>query len=346
MKIFAIETSCDETAASVVEARGGSSRLAPRFIVLSRIVSSQINIHRKYGGIVPEVAARKHAENLLPVVLQALGTVKPSAVDYIAVTVGPGLITSLVPGVEVAKILSFLWKKPIVGVNHLIGHILSPFAIKPIQKIKFPLIALLVSGGHTELILLKNFVQYKKIGETVDDAAGECFDKSAKILGLPYPGGPEISKRATRGDKNAFHFPRPMLQSNDFNFSFSGLKTAVLYEAQKIGVARIKRNKKMVNDFCASIEEAIIDVLAQKTIKAVEKYKPHGIILAGGVAANPSLRDRLAREAAKRKLPFYTPPLWLCTDNATMIAVAAYFQIANGKIGEKIDADPSLDIRQ
>lgn len=331
MKILGIETSCDETAAAVIEVQSS------RFEVRSNIVSSQVAIHRRFGGIVPEVAARNHIKNILPVIDEAIKTakinpvrnyisngVKSAVLDLISVNTEPGLITSLIVGVETAKALAFSFNKPIVGVNHLSAHLSAVFLNN--QRIIFPAVGLVVSGGHTQLVYMKNQYSSRVIGQTLDDAAGECFDKAAKILKLGYPGGPVISKMAKTGNPAAFKLPRPMLNksaSGRIDFSFSGLKTAVLYL-----VKDKKFSQRQIKDICASLEQAVIDVLIFKTIKAAEKFGVKTIILAGGVAANQKLRQQLA-ETVKNKLKkvdFQTPAIKFCTDNAAMTAVAGYFK--------------------
>ncbi|MFH1225717.1 MAG: tRNA (adenosine(37)-N6)-threonylcarbamoyltransferase complex transferase subunit TsaD [bacterium] len=317
MKILGIETSCDETAAAIVEIKGG------KFKVLSNIISSQINIHRQFGGIVPEVAARNHIKNILPVIDEAIKTakIKPADLALISVNTQPGLITSLIVGVETAKALAFSWQKPIVGVNHLEAHLSAVYLNN--YKIKYPAIGLVVSGGHTQLFLMKDQYRFQVVGQTLDDAAGECFDKAAKILKLGYPGGPVISRLAKGGNPTAFKLPRPMLNKNNYDFSFSGLKTAVLYLVKDKKVNPPAGGK----DVCASLEQAIVDVLIQKTIKAAGYYRVKTIILAGGVAANQQLRNQLA-EAVENKLKgvdFQAPAIKFCTDNAAMTAVAGYF---------------------
>lgn len=332
MIILGIETSCDETAAALIKIKSG------KFSILSNIVSSQIEIHKQYGGVVPEVAARNHLINILPVVNQALidAKIKPQKIDRIAVTTGPGLITSLLVGVETAKNLAYAWQKPIVSVNHLKAHLHANWLNN--KPIKFPVIALIVSGGHTELILMKNKKSMKKIGQTVDDATGEAFDKVAQLLNIGYPGGPIISAKAKNGNPKAFNFPRPMINSDNFNFSFSGLKTSVLYSTKKLKAI----SYKLKVDICASFQQAAIDVLVHKTIKAAQKYKAKTIMLSGGVAANKLLRETLKLKAISYKLDFLVPEIHLCTDNAAMIAVAAYFE--KPMPWQKLRVDPNLEI--
>jgi len=340
MKILGIETSCDETALAIVEKKGQD------FLVRKDLVYSQILIHKKYGGIVPEVAARAHVEKM-PELLKRLGTKTNKDIDAIAVVNGPGLITSLRVGLELAKTLSFLWQKPLIAVNHIEAHIIANWLSKSnIKKIKFPALALVVSGGHTELILMKKIGDYKKIGQTLDDAAGEAFDKVAKIFELGYPGGPIIAKWAERGRADAIEFPRPLLNKNNFDFSFSGLKTAVLYEARK-NKSKMK-NKKYIADVCASFQEAAVDTLVGKTIKAGKKHEIKTIMLAGGVSANKWLRKEMAL-AIKKFLPkvnFVMPEIKYTGDNAAMVAAAgAYHAVKKDFIDwRKIDADPNLSL--
>ncbi len=335
--ILGIETSCDETAAAVLEYK--SLKKGNCFKIISNVVSSQIKIHRKYGGIIPEIAARAHLENILPVIKQALKPVNNfKSIDLIAVTYGPGLVTSLLVGVETAKTLSYTWQKPLININHLEGHLAANFVENSPQG-GFPAVSLIVSGGHTELGLMRKPGQYQKIGQTRDDAAGECLDKIAKLLKLGYPGGPEIARQAEqfrlKPKEIKFKFPRPMINSNDFDFSFSGLKTAVLYFVKK---NRNKlKNKKFIKSVCAESQQAVIDVLISKTIKASKKYKAKSVFLSGGVAANKELRKQLEFKVCS--LPFKTnflvPPRNLCTDNAAMIALAAALKFKNLTSGQK-----------
>lgn len=301
MKILGIETSCDETAAAVVE--NGIK-------IISNVVASSQGIHAKYGGIIPEKAAREQVKTIIPVIKESL----VCDIDAIAVTVGPGLIGSLLIGVETAKALAFAWNKPIVPINHLVGHIYA-------NQIKFPAIVLIVSGGHTELVLMTDHGKFKWLGGTKDDAAGECFDKCARILNLGYPGGPAIEKNAIAGN---ITLPRPMINTKDFDFSFSGLKTAV---------ANLKEPNK--NWVAYELQEAITDVLVKKTLMAAEKYKVKNILLAGGVAANKRLREKLPQALC--------PPINLCTDNAVGIASAAFFNYKPVP-WQEVDADPALDL--
>ncbi|PIY96170.1 MAG: tRNA (adenosine(37)-N6)-threonylcarbamoyltransferase complex transferase subunit TsaD [Candidatus Kerfeldbacteria bacterium CG_4_10_14_0_8_um_filter_42_10] len=368
MIILGIETSCDETAAAIVQmkARLRNRAFSPTFEILSSVISSQVDIHAKTGGIVPEVAAREHIKNILPIIDQAL---KKASLDYhridvIAVTGGPGLITSLLVGAETAKVLAYTWNKPIIKVNHLEGHIYSNWLRAQDSGLKapqFPLLALVVSGGHTELVLMKKHLDYQVIGQTRDDAAGEAFDKVAKLLGLGYPGGPIISQLAQKGKRDAFKLPRPMINENNFDFSFSGLKTAVLYlikdrSKTKLPATRPLRIAKRVGrasyqlqaNLCASFEQAAIDVLVEKTIKAAKKYKVKSVLLSGGVAANELLRESL-KTKVKKELPashFSLPTLQLCTDNAAMIAAAGYYHATyhGSEDWQKLSVDPNWEL--
>ncbi len=340
--ILAIETSCDETAAAVLY--GAVDTIEPRFRMASAVVKSQIAIHQKTGGVVPEVAARAHMQNILPVTQKTLlnARLKLTDIDYIAVTSGPGLIVSLIVGVEFAKGLAIATDKPLLPTNHMAGHLYSAFAEQP-ASVKFPVLSIVVSGGHTMLIFMKSFSNYQVIGETVDDAAGEAFDKVARLLKLPYPGGPEISKLAKLG-KTDLNFTRPMLHENNFKFSFSGLKTAVLYYMDKLP-RPISRQTK--GDIAMSFERAVTDVLVTKAMRAAEKYHCKTVSLSGGVAANQHLRLTLAKECKKRKLNLRIPSFELCTDNAQMIAIAAYFNLRSGTkpvSPHKVKADPHWEL--
>jgi len=320
MIILGIETSCDETGIALVEAIGGLKN--PRFRVLKSLVASQIKIHAPYGGVVPNLAKREHAQNL-PILFKGLGN-GVSKFDVIAVTVGPGLEPCLWEGINFAQSLAKEPKKPIVAVNHMEGHIVSVFLSGKNIDVQFPALALLVSGGHTELVLIKGWLNYKIIGETLDDAVGEAFDKVARLLGLPYPGGPSLSKLADTLTGHAMSsqikLPRPMLNSKDLNFSFSGLKTAVLY---------VLRDNPKINKaaLAKEFQNAAVEVLVSKTLKAIEKFKPKTLIVAGGVAANKYLRKELIKTLNARRLPFKTffPEKSFTGDNAAMIAAAGYF---------------------
>lgn len=378
MIILGIETSCDETAAAVLQIKNQKYR------ILSNIVSSQIDIHKKYGGIVPEVAARKHVEMILPVVEESLtkAMVSSEEIDLIAVTRGPGLITSLLVGIETAKNLAYAWKKPLIDVNHLAGHLygsqlvadsLQSTVYSKLRKIKFPVLCLIVSGGHTELVLMQNYWDYKVIGKTLDDAAGEAFDKIAKLFGLSYPGGPEISRLARKGNPQAFYFPRPMIDSKDYNFSFSGLKTAVLYRIRKYELparnasARLPSlrsgvsgqasvagggsiNLGIIADLAASVEQAIVDVLVDKTIRAAKFFKVKTVMMGGGVSANRKLREAMKLKGQNTVLSVLLPEIGLSTDNGLVIALAGYYKSRKYEVGsmkygwKKIEVDPNLEL--
>ncbi len=338
MYILGIETSCDETAVSVV--RGQRNTVD----IVSHIISSQIPTHRKYGGVVPEVAARHHVVNMIPVVHEALRRAKLTAhdIDVIAVTRGPGLVTSLRIGVQSAKALAYAWHKPLLGINHMEGHIYANwFAHPPIQ---FPVVSLVVSGGHTELIHMPRHGTYRLIGRTRDDAAGEAFDKVAKLLGIPYPGGPHIQQLADKGDATRFDLPRPMLHTKNYDFSFAGLKTAMLYLVRK----EFSQKKPPLPDLCASFQQAVIDVLVHKTVRAAQEYQARSVLLAGGVAANEPLRTQLGAALHKlnAKILYTNPPLKLCTDNASMIAMAAYWHAKKKERGswKTMEADPNWEL--
>lgn len=326
MKILGIETSCDETAAAVVE--DGKK-------VLSSALASSAELHIKTGGIIPEQAARKQIESIIPVINNALETIGQDNIDAIAVTYGPGLIGSLLVGVETAKTLSLAWNKPLVPANHLVAHIYANW-IEAKKQPEFPAVALVVSGGHTDFVLVKSHGDIKYLGGTRDDAAGEAFDKTARLLSLAYPGGPSISVAAEKyPTSNLDLFPRPMVNSNDLDTSFSGLKTAVLnYTKQNEGFD--------VNHLAAEIQEAIVDTLVAKSIKAVEKYNPKSFLLAGGVSANKRLREKIA-EALKDKAEVFIPEPKYSTDNAAMIAASAFYNY-KPVVWKEVTANPSLSI--
>jgi len=331
IKILAIETSCDETAAAVIGKSGGDIK------ILSNVVASQIELHKKYGGVFPEHASRAHVEKIIPVVSEALENIDP---DIIAVTTGPGLIGSLLIGVNFAKTYAYAHKLPIIGINHWTGHIYSNWAKKPYPQ--FPALILIASGGHTGLVLMKSHKDIQPLGGTLDDAAGEAFDKVAKLLDLGYPGGPALSKAAEKGNPKAYNFPRSMLKRKDFDFSFSGLKTAVLYETKKIK----KLTSKIKNDLAASFQQAVIDILVGKTIQAAYEFKPKSICLCGGVSANKELRGQLSSVVGKLpwRTSFHLPPMELTTDNATMIGLAAAYYLNKAATYDKISADPNLKL--
>jgi len=344
MKVIGIETSCDETAIAIVS--GHKNQLK----VEKSVVLSQIQTHRQYGGVVPEVAARKHIEAIFPMLEKEIAK-DGSGIDVIAVTAGPGLAPALRTGVETAKTLAWLWGKPLVPVCHLEGHIYASWLPRskrilpflPITTPKFPALCLIVSGGHSELIIMKGHGQFERIGETLDDAAGEAFDKVAKMLGLKYPGGPEIARLAIRGDKTKFDFPRGLLDRQNFDFSFSGLKTSVLYTLRKMNLVSDQERANVA----ASFQEAVVDVLVRKTMRAAKEYKPKSIILAGGVAANIQLRKRLQEKGREARIKVFVPPFTYSLDNAAMIAAAGYFRAQDEKNFVEpvsLSADPNLDL--
>ncbi|MDP3771629.1 MAG: tRNA (adenosine(37)-N6)-threonylcarbamoyltransferase complex transferase subunit TsaD, partial [bacterium] len=335
IRVLGIESSCDETAAAVVEIADSRKPIADSrgrfsFRVRSSVIASQVKIHAKYGGVVPEVAAREHVEKIMPVIERAMrnalplslplprgggekrreGAVltrhasrpTPPPIDAIAVTSGPGLITALSVGAETARTLAYAWGKPLIAVNHIEGHVLSSLLseTRGNPKLEFPALALIVSGGHTELLLMRGWGKYECVGATRDDAAGEAFDKVGKLLGLPYPGGPSVAKAAEHGDPCAFDFPRGMLHSGDLDFSFSGLKTAVKYLFEK---SRFQiPDSQFVSNICASFQAAAVDVLVAKTIIAAQRYGVKTVLLGGGVAANMQLRQQLG-DAVRDHLP-------------------------------------------
>lgn len=340
LTILAIETSCDETAIAVLKFSQNSSPPSPsglqqaNFEILASIIASQIKLHAQYGGVVPGLAAREHEKNLPICLKKALkkANLDLSAIDYIAVTIGPGLSPALWRGINFAKELAKQYAKPIIAVNHLEGHIFSSL-ITAQAKITFPSLALIVSGGHTQLVLVKNYLKYKILGQTMDDAAGEAFDKVAKLLNLGYPGGPIVSKLAKKGDATAYSLPRPVMHSKNFNFSFSGLKTAVLYLVRDLKNDKLLmiNDKKIISDICASFEQAVIDVLIHKTIKAAQTFKPKTILFGGGVIANKKLRKQI-KKAIKENLPnikYQIPDTAYCGDNAVMIAFAGFQHAIN-----------------
>jgi N6-L-threonylcarbamoyladenine synthase len=357
--ILGIETSCDETAVSVIQSDNGVLK------VLANVVSSQVKLHAKWGGVVPNLAAREHLKNMIPVLQEALekANATPEKIDLLCVTQGPGLIPALLIGNSAAKTLSFVWQKPLLGIHHIEGHIYANFIGVNSQlvthnsqpkKIKFPILCLVVSGGHTQLVLMKKHLSYEIIGQTLDDAAGEAFDKVARILGLGYPGGPAIAQKAMEisnlksqisnkfkiqnlkskfpkklGIHNSefvIRLPRPMMNKKNFDFSFSGLKTAVLYATKKY--PEFLKNEKYIAEMAHEFQQSVVDVLVSKTLKAAEKFKPKTIMLAGGVSANQELRRQLG-EAVKKKFnttKYILPDTKYSIDNASMIAAAGFFR--------------------
>ena len=387
MRILAIETSCDETAVSIVEAHGGFDN--PQFTVLGDVLYSQASLHQEFGGVYPNLAKREHSKNLVPILEKALaeasmhfidkrpfskaqeitlremfahepellkqfGVQIPKLavpdIDAIAVTYGPGLEPALWVGINFANALGLIWQKPVIPVNHMEGHIVSSLLVNgKIEAIAFPILALLISGGHTELVLMKNWFDYEMIGETLDDAVGEAFDKVARMLGLPYPGGPEISKLAEKmrvaGTTAQYTLPRPMLRTDTCNFSFAGLKTAVLYALKKIPGVTEEVRTHMALEF----ENAATEVLVAKTTKALKKTEAKTLVLGGGVSSNTHIRRSFSKLVAE-EFPYVAllmPEQKLTTDNAVMIAVAAYFRSLNDERQEQpIRATGTLRLAQ
>ncbi|WP_242340654.1 tRNA (adenosine(37)-N6)-threonylcarbamoyltransferase complex transferase subunit TsaD [Anaeromyxobacter sp. SG66] len=330
MKILAIETSCDETAAAVVE----DGRRA-----LADVVATQIEIHRRWGGVVPELASRNHVVQVMPVVDEALSRagVGPDGIDAIAVTSGPGLVGALLVGVQAAKALALAWQKPLVRVNHLEGHLVAAFLSETPPA--FPYLGLVVSGGHTSLYAAERFGAYRLLGQTRDDAAGEAFDKGAKLLGLPYPGGIAIDRLAREGDAHAIRFPKAIVKGSELDFSFSGLKTSLLHHVKKHGVPE----GRGLADLCASYQEAIVRALVEKAFRAARRLQFDRLVLAGGVAANSRLRAAVSEKAAEYEgMEVFLPAPRLCTDNAAMIAVAGTHAFLRGeRAGSDLNADPA-----
>jgi len=376
MKILAIETSCDDTGIAILEASETGE-----FKVLSNEISSQIEIHKQYGGVFPAMAKREHQKNSVPVLIKSLkeaGLLLPAKpvnkveteklqeilerepelykkiipffkkyqkpdIDFIAVTNGPGLEPCLWVGVNLAKALSYFWNIPIIATNHVESHILVNYLNR--KEIKFPAIALVVSGGHTQIILVKKIGDYQILGETRDDAAGECFDKAAKILGLDYPGGPIISKLAEKAEPGRITLPRPMFNTKDYDFSFSGLKTAILYHHQKQN-KKTQKDKQYIADMCAEIQQAIVDVLLKKTIQATKDYNAKTIILGGGVSANHELKTQLLMKLHEDmpNVEFLFPQIDHSTDNGLMTAITGYFHKKEVTNWQDLKADANLRV--
>jgi tRNA N6-adenosine threonylcarbamoyltransferase len=319
MRVLAIESSCDESAAAVLDAQAG---------LMSHELYSQVELHRTYGGVVPELASRDHVRRLLPLVKAALArsATRPADLSGIAYTAGPGLIGALLTGASLAASLAYAWKIPAVGVHHLEGHLLAPLLES--DPPPFPHVALLVSGGHTQLIEVAAIGSYRLLGETRDDAAGEAFDKTAKLLGLPYPGGPQLAEIARRGTPGAFHFPRPMLDRPGLEFSFSGLKTAVLHAVRAAPLTEQRRA-----DIARAVEEAIVGTLTAKALRALDYTGLTALVVSGGVGANRTLREQLSAAARAHGVRVYYPRIEFCTDNAAMIAVAGLARLEAGQHG-------------
>ena len=333
INILAIETSCDETAAAVV--RNGRE-------VRSNIISSQIELHKLYGGVVPEIASRKHIEKINQVIEEALNTAEITLddIDAIGVTYGPGLVGALLVGVAEAKAISFATKKPLIGVHHIEGHIAANYIED--KELEPPFLCLIVSGGHTHLVLVKDYGEYEIIGRTRDDAAGEAFDKVARAIGLGYPGGPKIDKLSKEGNGQAIQFPRAHIDGAEYDFSFSGLKSAVLNYINSLEMKHEEINKA---DVAASFQEAVIDVLVSRTILAAKDYNMKKIAIAGGVAANSALQKAMKAACMENGFKFYYPSPIFCTDNAAMIGAAAYYEYIKGNYsGLDLNAIPNLKI--
>lgn len=314
--ILGIESSCDETSVSIV--KNGKEEIAT-------VILSQIDIHTNFGGVVPEIASRNHVKNITMVIENCLlkANMKMEDIDAIAVTYGPGLIGSLLVGLEAAKTLSFVYNKPLVPVHHISGHI---YANNLIQPLTFPLIALVISGGHTELVLMKDHLNFEKLGATLDDAVGECYDKVARVMNIPYPGGPLVDKLAHEGD-NTYHLPIP-LDDGSFNFSFSGLKSAVI---NLVHNEEQRGNKIRKEDLATSFQTVVVETLTKKTIQALKKYQVKNLIVAGGVAANKGIREKLIQLCKEEDITLSFPDMKYCTDNAAMIASVGYYLFQKGE---------------
>ena len=341
MIVLGIESSCDETGVALVktaEAESGVPAAWPT--LLAQALHSQIEMHQAYGGVVPELASRDHIRRVIPLTQSVLNQagVQAAEIDVVAFTRGPGLAGALLVGAGVAAGLAAAWHKPLLGVHHLEGHLLSPFLSQ--DPPTFPFVALLVSGGHTQLMQVNAVGDYALLGETIDDAAGEAFDKSAKLLGLPYPGGPGLSRLAEQGDPKAFALPRPLLNSGNLDFSFAGLKTAVLTQVQRLGTALPAR----VADVAASTQAAIVEVLVKKSMRALAQTGLKRLVVAGGVGANSALRSQLNAQCPALGVQVHYPELHLCTDNGAMIAMAAAMRI-QAVPGLRMNHDGTFDVR-
>lgn len=333
IKIMAIESSCDETSVAVV--KNGRE-------VISNVISSQIDMHKKFGGVVPEVASRMHLEVINNIVREALEEAKLSMdnIDAIAVTKGPGLVGALLVGISEAKALSYACKKPLVGVNHMKGHICA--ALITHKELEPPFICLLVSGGHTYLVHVKDYNNMEVIGKTIDDACGEAYDKVARCLGMNYPGGPEVERLAKLGNDEAIDFPRVMLDKNSYNFSFSGLKTAVL---NYLNNKKQKNEEISKEDVCASFQRAVFDVLIYKTEKLMKEKNLDTLVVSGGVSANNTLREEINKMCENNGFKSYFPDKILCTDNAAMIASSGYYEYISGVRSDlKLNVEPNLEL--
>ena len=341
MIVLGIESSCDETGVALVKTADASPGEAPTWpVLLAHALHSQIEMHQAYGGVVPELASRDHIRRVIPLTQSVLDQagVPAAAIDVVAFTRGPGLAGALLVGAGVAAGLAAAWRKPLLGVHHLEGHLLSPFLSQ--DPPTFPFVALLVSGGHTQLMQVNAVGDYALLGETIDDAAGEAFDKSAKLLGLPYPGGPGLARLAEQGDPKAFALPRPLLHSGNLDFSFAGLKTAVLTQTQRLGPALPDR----VADVAASTQAAIVDVLVKKSMRALAQTGLKRLVVAGGVGANSALRAQLNAQCQQHGVRVHYPELHLCTDNGAMIAMAAAMRI-QALPDLRMNHDGAFDVR-
>lgn len=332
MKILAVESSCDETSVAVVD--DGRK-------VYSNVIASQIDTHKKFGGVVPEIASRQHVEAINTVLKEGLeeAGVKLSDIDIIAATKGPGLIGALLVGLSAGKALALSTGKPFVGVNHIVGHVCANYI--SFKELEPPFVGLIISGGHTYLIEVKDYVDFTLHGRTVDDAVGEAFDKVARSLGLAYPGGPVIDSLAKKG-KETIEFPRVMIKEDNYNFSFSGLKTAVL---NYLNSAKLRGEEIVVEDVCKSFQEAIVDVLIEKSFRLARETKLDKIVLCGGVSANSRIREAFEEKGHDENIKIFYPDLKLCTDNAAMIASAAYYEYIAGKVDENNLANPNLGLK-
>lgn len=333
IKIMAIESSCDETSVAIV--KNGRE-------VISNVISSQIDMHKKFGGVVPEVASRMHLEVINNIVREALDEAKITLeeIDAIAVTKGPGLVGALLVGISEAKALSYACKKPLIGVNHMKGHICA--ALITHKELEPPFICLLVSGGHTYLVHVKDYNDMEVIGKTIDDACGEAYDKVARCLGMNYPGGPEVEKLAKLGNEEAIDFPRVMLDKNSYNFSFSGLKTAVL---NYLNSKKQKNEEISKEDVCASFQRAVFDVLIYKTERLMKEKNLDKLVVSGGVSANNTLRTEIEKMCEKNNFKSYFPSKILCTDNAAMIASSGYYEYISGVRSDlTLNVEPNLEL--
>ena len=332
MKVLAVESSCDETSVAVV--KDGRE-------VYSNVIASQIDTHKKFGGVVPEIASRQHVEAINTVLKEGLDQagLKLEDIDIIAATKGPGLIGALLVGLSAGKALALATGKPFVGVNHIVGHVCANYI--SFKNLEPPFIGLIISGGHTYLIEVKDYVDFTLHGRTVDDAVGEAFDKVARSLGLAYPGGPLIDALAKKG-KETIEFPRVMIKEDNYNFSFSGLKTAVL---NYLNSTRLRGEEIVTEDVCKSFQEAVVDVLLEKSFRLVREKNMDKIVLCGGVSANSRIREAFEERGREENIKIFYPELKLCTDNAAMIASAAYYEYMAGKVDEENFANPNLGLK-